>query len=196
MKINAVIVGVGGQGVLTTSQILARAAMIDGYNVISAETHGMAQRGGSVEVHLRIGDVKSPICPYGSADYLASLEAVEVLRYCKYLNEETKVVINTRKIYPPSVSIGMARYPEIDEIIENVKSFTKNVYTLNASEIAERCGSVQATNVVMAGALIALEFPVRLESVEKAIKDFMPEKLVDMNIKALKEGYEEMKRII
>ena len=196
MKINAVIVGVGGQGVLTTSHILARAAMLEGFNVVSAETHGMAQRGGSVEVHLRIGDVKAPLCPYGSADYLASLEAVEALRFCQYLNEKTKVVINTRKIFPPSVSVGMARYPEIDEIVENIRYFTQNVYLINASEIAERCGSVQATNVVIAGALIALGLPLRLKSVEEAIKDYMPEKLVDMNIKALREGYEEMKRII
>ncbi len=196
MKVNVVIVGVGGQGVLTTSHILARAAMLDGFNVVSAETHGMAQRGGSVEVHLRIGDVKAPLCPYGSADYLASLEPVESLRYCHYLNTKSKVIINTRRISPPSVSIGLARYPDLKEIVKTLREFSDNVYLINASDIAEKCGNIQATNVVIAGALIALGLPLRLESVEKVIEDYLPPKLVDLNVKALREGYNECKKII
>jgi len=196
MKVNVVIVGVGGQGVLTTSHILARAAMLDGFNVVSAETHGMAQRGGSVEVHLRIGDVKAPLCPYGSADYFASLEPVEALRYCQYLNEKTKIILNTRKIPPPSVSIGLARYPEIEEIVETLREFSESVYLLNASDIAERCGNIQATNVVIAGALIALGFPVKLETVENVIREYMHPKFVDLNLRALREGYNECKKFI
>ncbi len=189
MKVNVLIVGVGGQGVLTTSGILARAAMVEGFNVVSAETHGMAQRGGSVEVHLRFGDVRSPLIPYGSADFIASLEPVEVLRYGQYMNENTKILINTRPISPPSVSTGEAAYPSMDEILEKAGWISDHVYTLNASEIAERLGNIQAANVVMAGALIGLGLPISLESVEKAICDVMPERIRDLNLEALREGF-------
>ncbi|WP_456370520.1 indolepyruvate ferredoxin oxidoreductase subunit beta [Geoglobus sp.] len=189
MKVNVLIVGVGGQGVLTTSGILARAAMYEGFNVVSAETHGMAQRGGSVEVHLRFGSVMAPLIPYGMADYLASLEPVEVLRYGQYMNGKTKVLLNTRPISPPSVSTGEARYPSMDEILERVRGVTENIHLINASEIAERLGNVQAANVVMAGALIGLGLPLSLESVERAINEVMPERIRELNIRALREGF-------
>lgn len=189
MKVNVLIVGVGGQGVLTTSGILARAGMYEGVNVVSAETHGMAQRGGSVEVHLRFGDVKAPLIPYGLADFIASLEPVEILRYGQYMNENTITLINTRPISPPSVSTGDARYPSMDEILERVEGVSKHVYLINASEIAEKLGNIQAANVVMAGALIGLGLPVSLESVERAIQDVMPEKIRELNLRALREGH-------
>ncbi|MBE8540129.1 2-oxoacid:acceptor oxidoreductase family protein [Geoglobus acetivorans] len=191
MRVNILIVGVGGQGVLTTSGILARAAMEEGLNVVSAETHGMAQRGGSVEVHLRIGDVKAPLIPYGGADYIAALEPVEILRYGHYMGENTVAVVNTRPISPPSVSTGVARYPELEEITERVRLYLGELHTVNASEIAERlAGTIQATNVVMAGILIGLGMPVKLNSVEKALGEVLPEKMVEANIKALREGFQ------
>ncbi|WP_457591412.1 indolepyruvate ferredoxin oxidoreductase subunit beta [Geoglobus sp.] len=196
MKVNVLIVGVGGQGVLTTSGILARAAMEEGLNVVSAETHGMAQRGGSVEVHLRFGDVRAPLIPYGSADFIASLEPVEVLRYGQYMNDGTVVVMNTRPISPPSVSTGDARYPEIDEILERVMPNVGNLYAVNASGIAEKtAGTVQATNVVMAGILLGVGIPLKLESVESAVKEVLPSKMVDANIAALRDGFELGKRL-
>jgi len=195
VKVNVLIVGVGGQGVLTTSGLLARAGMYEGLNVVSAETHGMAQRGGSVEVHLRFGDVRAPLIPYGHADFIASLEPVEVLRYGQYMNENTVVLINTRPISPPSVSTGDARYPSMDEILERVEGVTENIHLINASEIAERLGNIQAANVVMAGALIGLGLPISIESVEMAIADVMPEKIRDLNVKALREGFAAGQRL-
>ncbi|WP_456478540.1 indolepyruvate ferredoxin oxidoreductase subunit beta [Geoglobus ahangari] len=195
MKVNVLIVGVGGQGVLTTSGLLARAGMYEGLNVVSAETHGMAQRGGSVEVHLRFGDVRAPLIPYGHADFIASLEPVEVLRYGQYMNENTLVLMNTRPISPPSVSTGDARYPSMDEILERVEEVTENIHLINASEIAERLGNIQAANVVMAGALIGLGLPLSIESVEMAIADVMPEKIRDLNVKALREGFAAGQRL-
>ncbi|AKG91664.1 indolepyruvate ferredoxin oxidoreductase, beta subunit [Geoglobus ahangari] len=195
MKVNVLIVGVGGQGVLTTSGLLARAGMYEGLNVVSAETHGMAQRGGSVEVHLRFGDVRAPLIPYGHADFIASLEPVEVLRYGQYMNENTVVLMNTRPISPPSVSTGDARYPSMDEILERVEGVTENIHLINASEIAERLGNIQAANVVMAGALIGLGLPLSIESVEMAIADVMPEKIRDLNVKALREGFAAGQRL-
>ncbi len=186
-----VIVGVGGQGILTSSMILAKAAMKAGLNVVSSEVHGMAQRGGSVEVHVRIGDVLSPLIPPGNADVMIALEPVEALRFSKYLNENSVVIVNTRKIVPTTVNLGMADYPDLDTILENLRSVTEEIYPVNASEIAENLGAIQATNVVVLGMLAKLvELPFSYEYLEEAVKDVLPPKLHEMNLKALKAGYD------
>lgn len=192
MKLDILLVGVGGQGILTTSNILARAALKAGVNVVTAETHGMAQRGGSVEVHVRIGDVHAPLIPVGGADYAISLEPVEILRYTQYLNENTTVILNDRPIVPPSVSAGLGRYPEMEEILETLKSVTENIKLVSASKIAEEvAGTIQATNVVVVGMLAKLaDLPFDYEILEEVIKEFFPERLVEPNLKALKAGYE------
>ena len=191
MKLDILLVGVGGQGILTTSNILARAALKAGVNVVTAETHGMAQRGGSVEVHVRLGDVYAPLIPVGGADYAISLEPVEILRYTQYLNEDTTVILNDRPIVPPSVSAGLGRYPEINEILEALKDITKNVKLVSASKIAEEvAGTIQATNVVVVGMLARLaDLPFDYEILEEVVKEFFPKRLVEPNLKALKAGY-------
>lgn len=194
MKLNIVIVGVGGQGALTTSGILARAAMKAGLNVITAETHGMAQRGGSVEVHVRLGDVKAPLIPEGGADVMIALEPSEAIRYAKFLNNKSVVILNTRKIIPPSVTAGTGTYPELDEILAELRRITPRVIAVNASEIAEKAGNILATNVVVVGMLLGyFPMPFKLEHVEEVIREVMPDKIVDLNLKALKMGYEATK---
>ncbi|WP_290595742.1 MULTISPECIES: indolepyruvate ferredoxin oxidoreductase subunit beta [unclassified Archaeoglobus] len=194
MKLNIVIVGVGGQGALTTSGILARAAMRAGLNVITAETHGMAQRGGSVEVHVRLGDVKAPLIPEGGADVMIALEPSEAIRYAKFLNNKSVVILNTRKIIPPSVTAGTGTYPELDEILAELRRITPRVIAVNASEIAEKAGNILATNVVVVGMLLGyFPMPFKLEHVEEVIREVMPDKIVDLNLKALKMGYEATK---
>jgi len=189
VKLNILVVGVGGQGAITTAHLIARSAMKAGLNAITAETHGMAQRGGSVEVHVRIGDVSSPLIPDGSADIVLALEPVEALRYAKYIGRKSSVVLNSRKIIPPSVTIGLAKYPELDEIAGNLKKIAKNVYIVPASEIAAKLGDSVAANVVMVGILLALfDMPFKLQHVEEVIKETM--KNPEMNLKALKMGYE------
>ncbi len=194
MKLNVLVVGVGGQGALTTAGIIARAAMKAGLNVVTAETHGMAQRGGSVEVHVRIGDVRAPLIPIGCADVMIALEPSEALRYAKFLNDKSVVVLNTRKIVPPSVTSGLAKYPELDEIISELKKVAGKIIAVNASEIAEKAGSILATNVVVVGMLLAyFDMPFGYEHVEEVIREVMPEKVVELNLKALKMGYEAAK---
>ncbi len=196
MKLNVVIVGVGGQGALTTSGILARAAMKAGLNVITAETHGMAQRGGSVEVHVRIGDVKAPLIPEGKADVMIALEPSEALRYSKFLNSKSIVILNTRKIIPPSVTAGTGTYPELDEILTELRKITPRVIAVNASEIAEKAGNILATNVVVIGMLLGyFPMPFKIEHVEEVIREVMPDKIVDLNLRALKMGYESTKSV-
>ncbi len=189
---NVLLVGVGGQGILTTSAILARSALKAGVNVVTAETHGMAQRGGSVEVHVRFGEVDSPLIPYGSADIVVSLEPVEILRYTQYLNGGTKIILNTRSIIPPTVSTGIGKYPELEQILQAVEKITNDISVVNASDVAERyAGTVQATNVVVIGMLAKkIELPFSFETIQETIKEFFPERLVEPNLRALKAGYE------
>ncbi len=194
MKLNILIVGVGGQGALTTSGIIARAAMKAGLNVVSAETHGMAQRGGSVEVHVRIGDVKAPLIPEGGADVMIALEPSEALRYAKFLNRKSIVILNTRKIIPPSVTAGVGKYPEIDEIISELRKISPRIIPVNASDLAEKAGNVLATNVVVVGMLLGyFDLPFTLEHVEEVIREVLPGRIVDLNLRALKMGYETAK---
>lgn len=184
-----VIVGVGGQGILTCSNILAKASMNAGLNVITSEVHGMAQRGGSVEVHVRIGDVYSPLIPIGSADVMIALEPVEALRKAEFLKEDTLVLINTKPVIPVSVTLGISRYPEVGEIISLIKSLTNNVVHLNAFEIAEKVGDVRCMNVVMLGVFAKHTDVFTLRDLEVAIRDVLPRRLHDINIRALRFGY-------
>jgi len=151
-----VIVGVGGQGILTSSTIIAKAAMKAGLNVLTSEVHGMAQRGGSVEVHVRIGDVLSPLIPPGNADVMIALELVEALRYSKYLSSDSTVIINRKRIVPTTVTLGLSNYPDEETVLSKLREITPKIYPVNASEIAEELGSVQATNVVVLGMMAKL----------------------------------------
>jgi len=188
MELNILVVGVGGQGALTTAHLVARSAAKAGLNVIVAETHGMAQRGGSVEVHVRVGDVMSPLIPDCSADIVLALEPSEALRYAKYLNENTIVILNSRKIIPPSVTVGTARYPSLEEIVENLKKLTAKIHIVNASEIAEKAGDVVTTNVAIVGIMLSLlKLPFSVEHVEEVIRETMEKP--ELNLRALKMGY-------
>ncbi len=191
MRLNILIAGVGGQGALTIASILARAALKSKVNVLTAETHGMAQRGGSVEVHVRMGNVFSPLIPLCDADVMIALEPSEALRYSNYLNERSKVILNSRPIIPPSVTIGKAEYPELDLIVDELKKVTHDIHVVDASSIAEKLGAIQATNVVVIGMLAKLvDLPVRYKTLEEALKEVLPEKLHEINLKALKSGYD------
>ena len=194
-QLNVLLVGVGGQGILTTAAILGRAALKAGVNVVTAETHGMAQRGGSVEVHVRFGEVYSPLIPIGGADIVVSLEPVEAARYARYLNRESLVLLNSRSVIPPLVSSGLARYPSMEEIVSSLREIAGRVIVVEASKIAEEVtGGIQATNVVVIGMLAGLvELPFSLEAIEEALKEVLPERLHQQNLKALKAGYESMK---
>ncbi|MCD6492508.1 MAG: indolepyruvate ferredoxin oxidoreductase subunit beta [Archaeoglobaceae archaeon] len=189
-RFNLIIVGVGGQGALTTAAILARAALKSGINVVTAETHGMAQRGGSVEVHVRFGNVLSPLIPLCDADAMIALEPSEALRYSNYLNENTLVILNTKSIIPPSVTIGSAEYPDLEVIKHELGKITKHVKVVDASSIAEKLGAIQATNVVVIGMLAKLvDLPIKFKNLEESLKEVLPEKLHEINLKALNAGY-------
>ncbi len=191
MRLDILLVGVGGQGILTSAAILAKSAINSGINVITAETHGMAQRGGSVEVHVRFGDAMSPLIPYGSADIMVALEPAEALRYAHYCSEKTRAIINTKPVYPPSVSRGEAEYPSLKVIREKL-SWLSSAHFIDATHLARKAGNVQAANVVVLGALCRLT-ELNREKMEKAITEVLPARLHEINLRAFKAGYNALK---
>ena len=191
-EFNIFVSGVGGQGALTAAGIIARAAKMSGLKVVAAETHGMAQRGGSVSVHLRIGSkVFAPLIPIGRAHVLFALEPAEALRYVEYVSKEGLAVVNTRTIVPPSVNLGTFSYPPVETIAESLKKFIARVIMVDAHKLAVEAGNPLTNNVVMLGVMArAIELPFSDEKLKESIKATVPEKAVDVNMKAFELGYE------
>jgi indolepyruvate ferredoxin oxidoreductase beta subunit len=183
-----VIVGVGGQGILLASEILARAAMLEGYDVKTNEVHGMAQRGGSVMAQIRYGrEVHSPLVARNSAHILGALEKVEALRYADFIRPDGLAAVSSQAIMPVTVSSGAAQYPE-DAVAEEMlaQAFPRLVY-IDAAKIASDLGNIRAANIVLLGAISqGLELP--MESWEKAIALCVQEKFLDINRRAFAAG--------
>ena len=189
---NLLNVGVGGQGVIRATQILSYTALLDNYKIRTAETHGMAQRGGSVASYLRFGtEVEGPLIPRGNADTILAFEASEAVRIFNYAGLETVFLINEIIIVPPMIhQMGMA-YPNQMEIRDFLKNVSPNIFFIDGVKIATDLGNPRTMNVVMLGALIGLEvLPLKKKTLEKAILSYLPTKLHDINKKAFKFGIE------
>lgn len=185
MNKNIIISGVGGQGILTIASIIDLAAMNLGLNVKQAEIHGMSQRGGAVESHLRISssEIFSDLIPKGKADLILSVEPMESLRYLPFLSPNGIIVTATE----PYVNIG--NYPDERELLETIASSANHVF-VNASLLTKEAGSAKSYNVVMLGAA-APYLEITTEELEKAIGIFFNRKgkeMVDLNIKAFRLG--------
>lgn len=186
-----VIVGVGGQGVILISDVIGRAAAMAGKPVCGAETHGMAQRGGSVINHTRIGCRFSPMVALGGADVLVALEPVEALRFAHFLSPEAVVLLNVRPVLPSSVTCGQAEYPSMQEIIAPLEARCSRVVVMDATALAEKAGTAQAMNVVMLGAL-ARFIPLSEEMIIQALSHAVPPKFLEANKKAFALGKAEV----
>lgn len=186
MRSKILMVGVGGQGTVLSSDIVCDVAMAEGFDVKKSEIHGMAQRGGSVVSHVIFGEkVYSPVIATGEADILLSFEHMEYLRYLEYKNDETVLLLNKNRILPPSVASGEEQYPA--EPIESQKASFFETYEMDANSIAVECGNVKVAGMVMLGKLAAL-LPFKPESWEKVISDRVPQKTIESNIKAFNTG--------
>lgn len=178
--------GVGGQGILRASDILAMALMASGFDVKKSEVHGMAQRGGCVTSHVRYGEkVYSPIAKIGSVDILLSFEKLETLRYLNYLKPGAWIVLNEEEIYPPSVNLGEADYPK--DVATIVQKHFKYVQSIDANALALQAGNEKTANTVMVGVVSRyMDVPpkVWMEILESAF----PKKLVAVNINAFELG--------
>ena len=195
MKYTVQIVGVGGQGVLMASNVLGNAAMNAGYRLMMSEVHGMAQRGGSVLSTVRFGDeVYSPLEAVGGADLIMGFEPAETVRSLNLGNEDTVILMNVDPVLPSMVAAGFEEYPPVDSLVDAVKSVSKYVVTIDATEIAIAAGKAVAANAVMIGAMAAMDgFPLSEEQLREALIAQVPEKFRDLNIDAFERGYKAVK---
>ncbi|MDR2954360.1 MAG: indolepyruvate oxidoreductase subunit beta [Prevotella sp.] len=185
MKLDIILSGVGGQGILSIAAIIGEAALKEGLHIKQAEVHGMSQRGGDVQSNLRISSeqIYSDLIPKGGADAIISLEPMEALRYLPYLSQEGWIVTNTT----PYVNIP--NYPELDTILKELSSFP-NVILLDVDALAKEAGSGRASNMVLLGAasvILGMEHTKLEEAIEKLFSR-KGEKIVEMNINAFRAG--------
>lgn len=195
---NLLIASVGGQGGITLARIISNAALNQGLNVRVGETLGMAQRGGSVQSHVRFGeDVHGPLIPERGSDVLLSLEPAEALRVAKYIGRKTTVIMNTHPVLPPSVLLNETTYPEIDQILSILRKIGGSVHAFNALELAKKAGLSRSLNIVMLGAYVTLGGQIlSLESIKKTMASFLPSRYMEQNVRALEMGIEKMRESI
>ena len=190
--------GVGGQGIILAAQVLGTAAVNDGFNVRVSEIHGMAQRGGAVVSDVRIGEnVLAPTVLDGNADVLLGFEPIETLRNLKFASGKTIVIMNAERIMPTELTAKRAKYPSLEETIQKINAFTKNVIVIEASKLAKEVGNILTQNVVLLGALAAVgKIPIKTETLIDALRELIPPKQLEVNIKAFKIGYEKAEKLI
>ena len=186
--------GVGGQGIIKTSVIIGEAAMLEGYDVVMSEIHGMSQRGGSVSTELKIGNFKSSIVEESKADLILAFEPIEVLRGLNKANKDTTLIFNTFPIVPSTLTQTGEIYPEIEDIVKNLKDNFDSVYPIEGNGLAVDAGSILSLNMVLLGACVANDdFPLSKETVETAMKNNLAPKFHEMNLKAIENGYNAIK---
>ena len=180
------IVGVGGQGTLLASRILGNAVISEGYDVKLSEVHGMSQRGGSVVTYVKFGDkVYSPIVDKGEADIILAFELLEAYRALPYLKKGGKMIVNDQQINPMPVITGAAEYPhDIKEKLGKVCDIT----VTDALAAAQKSGNIKAVNVVLIG-VMARNTDIPYETWIETIKQTVPAKFLDVNLKAFDMGY-------
>lgn len=187
MKTNIILAGVGGQGILTIAAVLDTAALDCDLNIKQSEVHGMSQRGGAVQSHVRISDTKiySDLIPQGTADMIISVEPMELLRYLPFLKEGGLLVTDSNPF------VNITNYPELEELYTEIKSHS-NTILIDAKKVAKDLGNSRATNMVLLGAA-ASQLPLSDESLQQAIKTLFErkgERIIEKNIEAFNKGKE------
>jgi len=189
--------GVGGQGLVLLSNVIGSACAVAGIRALTGEQHGLSQRSGSINIHMRIGErIRSPLIPIGGADALLALEALEALRYVEYIKPGGVVVMNTRIQHPVTetkahVTDKAAKYMSAEDVKARLSKVTDKIAAVDALEIARRAGNPLTENIVMLGALATLEdFPVPEDALKQSISENVPKKAVDVNLKAFELGRE------
>ncbi len=193
MKVQIIISGVGGQGVLLLTRVFSEVALKDGYPIIGSEDHGMSQRGGSVITHLKIGDFDSPLVKKGNADILLSLEKTEAYKTLHYLKPST---------HDQKGGLCFINAPNPDFMNPQIRSYLQEkgieVYIFGADQLAKEMGSVQSVNIAMIGLASAHpRFPFSHEKLRGAMERVTPPKFKDLSLKifdkAFSEGQKSMK---
>lgn len=192
MKVDIILSGVGGQGILSIAAVIGEAALNDGLYMKQAEVHGMSQRGGDVQSNLRLSDkpVSSDLIPKGQADLIISLEPMESLRYLPYLKKDGWLVTNSQPF------INIPNYPDMEKVNAELDKLPQKV-VLDVEAIAKEVASARAANIVMLGAatpFLGIDY-TKIEDGIRRIFDRKGEDIVNMNLAALKAGYEVAQRL-
>jgi indolepyruvate ferredoxin oxidoreductase beta subunit len=190
--VNVLVAGVGGQGVILASDIMAEIFMDAGYDVKKSEIHGMAMRGGIVTSHFRFGKkVYSPLIKEGDVDILFAFEQLEGLRWINHLRRNARIVMNDHKVNPPVVNLGETEYPE--GIPEIFRSKFSDFHLVKGTEIALQCGDIRAANVVLLGAMSTF-FEIKEDLWLNTILQHLPPKVHELNRKAFTAGRNQIQQ--
>ena len=194
-KLDLLITGVGGQGVILASDIVGEAAIVAGYDVKKTDTLGMAQRGGSVISHVRIApQVWSPLVKEGEVDIMLALEKLEAARWSSYLRPGGIAIVNNQALPPLSVSLGNERYPGDEEITDILKQRTARIYFVDGTRRARELGNVRTFNMFMLGCA-SLFIPFRVHIWKDSISQRLPSSIRQINIIAFDQGRKEIRDV-
>ncbi len=188
MTTNILLAGVGGQGIILASEVVADVAAAAGLEVKKSEVHGMAQRGGSVVTHIRFGErVNSPLVAAGEADFLVAFEAMETLRYLHFLRPASRVIMNLQRIPTLRMLRGEETYPAVDEIAAAARAVS-DLATVDAAALALAAGNQRAANIVLVG-VMGRELTFKRDAWHDAIARLLPERLRGANLAAFDAGW-------
>ena len=193
---NILLAGVGGQGLMLLSQVMGDACTRSGVKVVVGAQHGLAQRSGSISAHVRIGDAYSPLIPYGTADLIIAMDAMEALRYVEYLKQGGTVVMNSRITHPPLETAPIVKnrqekriYITLEQVREQLGKVAGRIIAIDAKNVAAQAGNPRTENIVLLGAASALSgFPILTEPLKESVKRIVPESAVEANLKAFSLG--------
>jgi indolepyruvate ferredoxin oxidoreductase beta subunit len=186
---NFILAGVGGQGTLLASNVVAQVGVEAGLDVKKAEVHGMAQRGGSVNSHVRWGEViRSPLIAQGEVDYLVVFEKLEALRYLDMLRPGATVLVGEMRIPPLSVSSGDDVYPDDERVRQMIGERTDKLYLVPSIRLADEAGNARAHNVVVLGALSTRIDGIAADTWRQVIARWVPQRYVQVNMDAFEAG--------
>jgi len=194
-EFNILVTGVGGQGVILASNIIGEVALAAGYDVKKTDTLGMAQRGGSVVSHVRLGhQVCSPLIKAGEVDIMIAFEKLEAARWSGYLRPEAVAIVNNHALRPLSVNLGIEDYPGDAEIIGILRQRARRVYFINGTEKVKKLGNVKTLNVFLLGSA-SLFLPLKISVWQDIIAQHVPDKFKKFNAAAFSQGRKEMRRV-
>jgi len=192
-KFDLLITGVGGQGVILASNIISEVALAAGYDVKKTDTLGMAQRGGSVVSHVRLGHrVWSPLIKAGEADILIAFEKLEAARWSHYLRPGATAIVNNHALPPLPVNLGNERYPTDKEITDILKQRTDRIYLINGTSQARELGNIRTLNMFLLGCA-SLFLPLKVSIWKDSISQYLKPSIRQINITAFSQGRKEVR---
>ena len=194
-KFDLLITGVGGQGVILASNIIGEVALAAGYDVKKTDSLGMAQRGGSVISHVRLGpQVYSPLIQVGEVDVLVAFEKLEAARWSHYLRPGAIAIVNNHALRPLSVTLGQESYPSDEEIASILRRGSQSVYFIKGTQRAKELGNLKTLNVFLLGC-VSVFLPLKIRVWQDVIAQHVPPTIRELNLTAFSQGRKEMRRV-